>query len=210
MRRIKQRIAIQHRLCALQTMDEVEHYIRHRLHVAGYDGPEIFTKEALEAIWLYSAGTPRLVNIICDNSLALACEAANKKASAYMVMKAASGFQLERGAEVPKTGAPVAPTAEINPETETNETKIKMGDRSEAPEISVAPMARIKPETETNGIEIKMGDQSEAPEISVAPTVRINPETETNETAVKMDDRSEAPELTVAPTARMNSKTETD
>src|SRR5437870_422496 len=213
MRRIKQRIAIQHRLCALQTMDEVEHYIRHRLHVAGYDGPEIFTKEALEAIWLYSAGTPRLVNIICDNSLALACEAANKTASAYMVMKAASGFQLERGAEVPKTGAPeiaVAPTAEINPETETNETEIKMGDRSEAPEISLAPMARIKPETETNGTEIKMGDQSEAPEISVAPTVRINPETETNETAAKMGDRSEAPELTVAPTARINSETETN
>ena len=140
MRRIKQRIAIQHRLCALQTMDEVEHYIRHRLHVAGYDGPEIFTKEALEAIWLYSAGTPRLVNIICDNSLALACEAANKKASAYMVMKAASGFQLERGAEVPEIGAPeiaVAPAAGINPETETNETEVKMGDRSEAPAVSL-------------------------------------------------------------------------
>ena len=140
MRRIKQRIAIQHRLCALQTMNEVEHYIRHRLHVAGYDGPQIFTKEAIEAIWLYSVGTPRLVNIICDNSLALACEAANKKVSAYMVMKAASGFQLEREAEVPKTGAPeiaVAPTAEINSETETNKTEAKMGDRSEAPPVSL-------------------------------------------------------------------------
>src|SRR5437867_286724 len=140
MRRIKQRIAIQHRLCALQTMNEVEHYIRHRLHVAGYDGPQIFTKEAIEAIWLYSVGTPRLVNIICDNSLALACEAANKKVSAYMVMKAASGFQLEREAEGPKTGAPeiaVAPTAEINSETETNGTEVKMGGRSEAPPISL-------------------------------------------------------------------------
>jgi len=170
MRRIKQRIAIQHRLCALQTMDEVEHYIRHRLHVAGYDGPEIFTKEALEAIWLYSAGTPRLVNIICDNSLALACEAANKKASAYMVMKAASGFQLERGAEVPEIGAPeiaVAPAAGINPETETNETEVKMGDRSEAPELTVAPTARINSETETNETEVKMGDRDEAPAVSL-------------------------------------------
>ena len=170
MRRIKQRIAIQHRLCALQTMNEVEHYIRHRLHVAGYDGPQIFTKEAIEAIWLYSVGTPRLVNIICDNSLALACEAANKKVSAYMVMKAASGFQLERGAEVPKTAAPeiaVAPTAEINPETETNETEAKMGDRSEAPEIAVAPTARINPETETNKTEVKMGDRGEAPPVSL-------------------------------------------
>src|SRR5437867_3497326 len=138
MRRIKQRIAIQHRLCALQTMNEVEHYIRHRLHVAGYDGPQIFTKEAIEAIWLYSVGTPRLVNIICDNSLALACEAANKKVSAYMVMKAASGFQLEREAEVPKTGAPeiaVAPTAEINSETETNKTEAVVGDGIESPPV---------------------------------------------------------------------------
>jgi len=170
MRRIKQRIAIQHRLCALQTMNEVEHYIRHRLHVAGYDGPQIFTKEAIEAIWLYSVGTPRLVNIICDNSLALACEAANKKVSAYMVMKAASGFQLEREAEVPKTGAPeiaVAPTAEINSETETNKTEAKMGDRSEAPEIAVVPTARINPETETNETEAKMGDRIEAPPVSL-------------------------------------------
>src|SRR5437773_10879445 len=213
MRRIKQRIAIQHRLCALQTMNEVEHYIRHRLHVAGYDGPQIFTKEAIEAIWLYSVGTPRLVNIICDNSLALACEAANKKVSAYMVMKAASGFQLEREAEVPKTGAPeiaVAPTAEINSETETNKTEAKMGDRSEAPEIAVASTAEINPETEANKTEVKMGDRSEAPEIAVAPTARINPETETNKTEVKMGDRSEAPEIAVAPTARINPETETN
>src|SRR5947208_1343117 len=200
MRRIKQRIAIQHRLCALQTMNEVEHYIRHRLHVAGYDGPQIFTKEAIEAIWLYSVGTPRLVNIICDNSLALACEAANKKVSAYMVMKAASGFQLEREAEVPKTGAPeiaVAPTAEINSETETNKTEAKMGDRSEAPEIAVASTAEINPETEANKTEVKMGDRSEAPEIAVAPTARINSETETNETEAKMGDRSEAPPVSL-------------
>jgi len=200
MRRIKQRIAIQHRLCALQTMNEVEHYIRHRLHVAGYDGPQIFTKEAIEAIWLYSVGTPRLVNIICDNSLALACEAANKKVSAYMVMKAASGFQLEREAEVPKTGAPeiaVAPTAEINSETETNKTEAKMGDRSEAPEIAVASTAEINPETEANKTEVKMGDRSEAPEIAVAPTARINPKTETNETEAKMGDRIEAPPVSL-------------
>src|SRR5205807_2019707 len=117
-----------------------------------------------------------------------------------MVMKAASGFQLERGAEVPKTGAPeiaVAPTAEINPETETNETEIKMGDRGEAPEISVAPTARMNAETETNETEIKMGDRSEAPELTVAPTARINSETETNETEVKMGDRDEAPAVSL-------------
>lgn len=105
LRRLKQRIAIHYRLHALQTINEVEHYIRHRLQVAGYEGPEIFAKEALEAIWFYSSGTPRLVNILCDNSLAMAYAAGKKRVSAYMVMKAASALLLDRGQEAPKIGA---------------------------------------------------------------------------------------------------------
>ena len=79
LRRIKQRIAIHHRLYSLQTTSEIDHYIRHRLQIVGYDGPEIFTKEAVEAIWHYSGGTPRLINILCDNSLAMASVAGRKK-----------------------------------------------------------------------------------------------------------------------------------
>jgi general secretion pathway protein A len=105
LRRLKQRIAIHHRLYALQNRGEVENYIRHRLQVAGYNGPEIFNKEACEAIWHYSSGTPRLINIICDNSLAMACEAFKKRVSAYMVMKAASGLLLERGVRLSKSAA---------------------------------------------------------------------------------------------------------
>ncbi len=42
LRRIKQRIALHHRLYSLQTPSEVDHYIRHRLKIVGYDGPELF------------------------------------------------------------------------------------------------------------------------------------------------------------------------
>jgi hypothetical protein len=98
-RRIKQRIAIHHRLFALQSITGVEDYVRHRLQVAGYDGPEIFNKEAIEAIWHYSAGTPRLINVICDNALSIACDASKKRVSAYMVMRAASTLLLEDGQE---------------------------------------------------------------------------------------------------------------
>jgi type II secretory pathway predicted ATPase ExeA len=105
LRRIKQRIALHHRLYALQTITDVEHYIAHRLHVSGYEGPEIFSKEASEAIWGYSGGTPRLINIICDNALALACGAGKKKVSPYMIMKVASGLLLERGVDTPKNAA---------------------------------------------------------------------------------------------------------
>jgi general secretion pathway protein A len=101
-RRVKQRIALHHRLYSLQTPSEVDLYIRHRLQVVGYEGPELFNKEALEATWQYSGGTPRLINILCDNALAMACVATKKKVSPYMIMKAAGGLLLEPGAEAPK------------------------------------------------------------------------------------------------------------
>jgi general secretion pathway protein A len=106
LRRIKQRVAIHHRLYALQSIGEVEDYIRHRLQIAGYDGPEIFNKEAAESIWYYSGGTPRLINIICDNALGLACEASKKRVSAYMVMKAAGSLLLDRSQESAKGPMP--------------------------------------------------------------------------------------------------------
>jgi hypothetical protein len=102
LRRIKQRIALHHRLYSLQTPSEVDHYIRHRLKIGGYDGPELFNKEAVEAVWQYSGGTPRLINILCDNALAMVCLAAKKKVSPYMIMKAAGGLLLEPGTDAPK------------------------------------------------------------------------------------------------------------
>jgi len=97
LRRIKQRVAIHYRLYSLQTPSEIDQYIRHRLQIVGYEGPEIFTKEAVEAIWHYSGGTPRLINILCDNSLAMAGAAGRKKVSPYMLMRAAGGLLLDQG-----------------------------------------------------------------------------------------------------------------
>src|SRR4030095_5865284 len=105
LRRIRQRIAVHHRVYALQAPSEVDQYIRHRLQIVGYEGPEIFAKEAVEAVWHYSGGTPRLINILCDNALAIASVSGKKKVSPYLVMKAAGGLLLEQGNEAPKLGA---------------------------------------------------------------------------------------------------------
>jgi len=102
LRRIKQRIAVHHRLYALQTPAEVDQYIRHRLRIVGYEGPEIFGKEAVEAVWHYSGGTPRLINILSDNALTVASVSGKKKVSPYLIMKAAGGLMLEQGSEAAK------------------------------------------------------------------------------------------------------------
>jgi len=102
LRRIKQRIAVHHRLYALQTPAEVDQYIRHRLRIVGFEGPDIFGKEAVEALWHYSGGTPRLINILCDNALAVASLSGKKKVSPYLIMKAAGGLMLDQGSETVK------------------------------------------------------------------------------------------------------------
>ena len=100
---IKQRLAIHYRLSPLHTVEEVADYMRHRLGVAHCQGVEIFSKEAMEAIWYYSAGTPRLIHSLCDNALALACDTGQKKVGPYIVKKVAESLMLERETEFSKT-----------------------------------------------------------------------------------------------------------
>ncbi len=152
LRRIKQRIALHHRLYSLQTPNEVEHYIRHRLQIVGYEGPEIFTKEAVEAIWQYSGGTPRLINILCDNAMAMACVSAKKKVSPYLIMKAAGGLLLEQGAEAVKIGLSDAgpfrmktPAPRINlKQAESNDTEGNGHSRSATANIPMRESDRMK------------------------------------------------------------------
>jgi len=70
-RQLRQRITFQYTLKAL-ARHEVNDYVAHRLTIAGYSGPALFTDAALKAIHLASRGVPRLVNILAHKSLLLA------------------------------------------------------------------------------------------------------------------------------------------
>ena len=65
---LKQRVAVKFKLKSFM-LDTTEEYVKHRLHIAGGSDGELFTKEALEMIHLYSRGIPRLINTVCDNAL---------------------------------------------------------------------------------------------------------------------------------------------
>ena len=62
-----QRIAVDYHLEPLNP-EEAHNYIRHRLKVAGGD-PDIFTKDASDAVYRHSGGTPRLINLLCESAL---------------------------------------------------------------------------------------------------------------------------------------------
>jgi MSHA biogenesis protein MshM len=70
-RQLRQRITFQYTLKAL-ARHEVNDYVAHRLTIAGYSGPALFTDAALKALHLASRGVPRLVNILAHKSLLLA------------------------------------------------------------------------------------------------------------------------------------------
>jgi type II secretory pathway predicted ATPase ExeA/putative methionine-R-sulfoxide reductase with GAF domain len=65
---VRQRIPIVMRLEPLGPQ-ETKQYIRHRLTIAGHNGDELFMPEALEVIWEYSHGVPRMINTICFRTL---------------------------------------------------------------------------------------------------------------------------------------------
>lgn len=74
LRQVRQRIAWSYRLTPYDR-DEVQAYVEHRLHTAGYRGDgnrPLFTAAALDALDSASGGIPRLINLIGHKALMLA------------------------------------------------------------------------------------------------------------------------------------------
>src|SRR4029077_19033160 len=67
-RQLRQRIAFQYRLAVLDRA-EVDHYMAHRLRVAGYRGNRLFSHPASRAVHRVTGGVPRLVNIVAHKAL---------------------------------------------------------------------------------------------------------------------------------------------
>ena len=68
LRQLRQRILVHYELNPL-SLDDTEHYIQHRLSLAGGMGRPVFTKRALRKIHKASKGIPRIVNNLCDKAL---------------------------------------------------------------------------------------------------------------------------------------------
>jgi len=67
-RALKQRITTRYNLNALN-FEETKEYILFRLKKAGARNLALFDDGAVKAIYKYSKGIPRLINIVCDNAL---------------------------------------------------------------------------------------------------------------------------------------------
>jgi type II secretory pathway predicted ATPase ExeA len=94
MLQLTQRISVANFLDPLDA-EEVTHYIRHRLGVAGYQGKPLFTTEALQLVAEESNGIPRNINNICFGALSTAF-ALDKKRIDRKIIEEVAGEQSVR------------------------------------------------------------------------------------------------------------------
>lgn len=83
---LRQRISVRFHINPLEK-DEIDKYINHRLGVAGSSGDIHFTETALDKIFIYSGGIPRIINIVCDKALLTGLVLETKEISADIIEK---------------------------------------------------------------------------------------------------------------------------
>jgi general secretion pathway protein A len=103
---LKQRVNVTYNLMPLN-YGETQAYIQKRLDVAGAQGRALFHEDAIDAIYQYSQGLPRVINVMCDHALLYAFSADKRQVSEKNVREVAADMGLQRGAR-PQQASPAA------------------------------------------------------------------------------------------------------
>jgi len=96
LRQLKQRVALRFHLEPL-SLEETHAYVRRRLKLAG-SSADLFAPAALDDVFIYSRGIPRLINTICDNTLISAFSLGVSQVLPDLVGEVALDLQLPRDA----------------------------------------------------------------------------------------------------------------
>ncbi len=85
LRQLAQRVTARYHLTPLSRA-ETKAYVQHRLKVARVEQP-LFSNAALQRIYRYSGGVPRVINILCHRGLLLAYARNNRQVSGGMIKR---------------------------------------------------------------------------------------------------------------------------
>jgi general secretion pathway protein A len=93
LRQLKQRISLR---CTLEplTLSETNEYIKTRMEIAGVPNQQIFSDNTIIEVHRYSAGIPRLINVLCDNSLLTGYACDTKEIGVEIVREVAEDLEL--------------------------------------------------------------------------------------------------------------------
>jgi hypothetical protein len=116
---LRQRVRLRQHLMPL-IRDEVHAYIDKRLEVAGSAADTLFSSEAVDRIFIYTEGVPRLINTLCEAALTSSWAEDEERVSGERIDDVASDLGWRRSKAVIK---PVAPVAAANdPVVENSDT----------------------------------------------------------------------------------------
>jgi general secretion pathway protein A len=117
-------------------------YVEHRLNVAGGGGKALFTADAHAMIFQHTAGSPRLINVLCDAALHAACLRASGQVNAAEILVATQDARwpdaLAREKAHPGVGAHPESAATAEPDGPIAAAQLLVSHRKE--HISTLPL----------------------------------------------------------------------
>jgi type II secretory pathway predicted ATPase ExeA len=93
LRQLRQRLTLRAKTHPL-TLDETRSYVQQRLRIAGSNGQLIFDPEAVESVYRYAGGIPRVINLLCEHCLVSAFVDQQKVIGPSVVDSVARDFDL--------------------------------------------------------------------------------------------------------------------
>ena len=96
LRQLRQRLTLRAKTHPFN-LEETKSYITQRLRIAGSNGDSVFEPEAVAALFKYSLGVPRVINLLCEHCLVSAFVDQKKTVSAEIVDAVAKDFDLGDG-----------------------------------------------------------------------------------------------------------------
>lgn len=96
LRQLRQRLTLRAKTHPLN-LEETKSYIAQRLRIAGSNGDPIFDTEATVAIFRYSLGIPRVINLLCEHCLVSGFVDQKKTIPVEVVDSVARDFDLTEG-----------------------------------------------------------------------------------------------------------------
>ena len=142
LKQLAQRVRLRFHLGALDKQD-TRSYINHRLQVAGAASEDLIAADALDVIYRYTGGVPRLINTLCDT--ALLCAFADSKPAAGIDDIMAAVAELDWDEHESNTGVyeQLQQIASRRPGTESHVMQIEVRTNGETESIQTFPAGRV-------------------------------------------------------------------
>jgi general secretion pathway protein A len=127
LRQLRQRLTLRAKTHPLN-LEETKSYVTQRLRIAGSNGEPIFEPDAITALFRYSVGIPRIINLLAEHCLVSAFVDQKKTVAAEVVDSVARDFDLSDGNAGAAMMAPV-PSSEKFDLVEALRTLATLADR---------------------------------------------------------------------------------